>query len=166
MRRGLLVLCCLSGAVALDLKWIPAHADGPLPMSAKFRDQLRKLCAIEKLPPSIPKAKRAVIRKMCKQLKEADSRTTLELAAENGSPLVFLACLAGTILYLYSQQQQATEITDPKAPTESATSAQTSAAREARLKMYEERPKLTEQQQQILTKLKRGGGTSDSTGQQ
>jgi hypothetical protein len=121
-------------------------------MSAKFRDSLRRLCEMQKLPPDIPSKKLKVIKTMCKQLKEADSRTTLGLAAENGSPLVFFACCGFVAFYFYTQQQQPQS--EPTAPTESATAAQTAAAREARLKMYEERPKLTEEQQQMLMNLK------------
>ena len=42
--RHLLVVCGVMGASALDLTWLPADPDGPLPLSTKFRESLARLC--------------------------------------------------------------------------------------------------------------------------
>ena len=153
MKAGPLLFAMVLATEALDLTWIPADKDGPLPMSARFRDKLRQLCLHESLPAIRDKAKRKQAKKMCKQLEEADNRSTLGLDSESGSYL-FLALVAAAALVVFGQQREQPPIQEPAAPSVSATAAQTAEARAARLRAFEERPKLTEQQEQMLANLK------------
>ena len=73
-----LFLCfaCLKLTTSLDVSWIPSDPDGPLPLSAKYRDSLRKLCTLlnsgDKLPFELQQ-KRPTLVKMCKKLKSGDN---------------------------------------------------------------------------------------------
>lgn len=80
-RVGLLVLALLAlllsqGALALDVSWIPADPDGPLPLSTKYRAALKQLCTImetsSKVPPEL-EAKKEVMKKLCRRLREDES---------------------------------------------------------------------------------------------
>ena len=70
------LLSVLVPCSAFDLNWIPADADGPLPVSEAYRDSLRKLCSVLDSGGSLPQEsahKRHVVAKMCKKLKQTDS---------------------------------------------------------------------------------------------
>ena len=74
-----LLICCICSfktSIALDVSWIPTDPDGPLPLSAKYRDSLRKLCSLMKiggpLPPELNE-KKLVLNKMCQKLQAGDS---------------------------------------------------------------------------------------------
>ena len=61
---------------ALDVSWIPTNPeDGPLPLSTKYRDNLRKLCTMLKSsrPPPELLEKRVSLQKMCKRLASDDA---------------------------------------------------------------------------------------------
>lgn len=64
-------------ASALELDWIPADGEGPLPLSLAYRRQLSRLCDIIEgggsLPPSIA-SRLGDIEKMCAKLKRAERR--------------------------------------------------------------------------------------------
>ncbi|KAJ1423107.1 hypothetical protein B484DRAFT_452009 [Ochromonadaceae sp. CCMP2298] len=75
----LIVLCflLLTRTQALDVSFIPNDENAPLPLSAKYRDSLRKLCVLmqagdDKVPPEL-KGKKAVLGKMCKKLARDDA---------------------------------------------------------------------------------------------
>lgn len=61
---------------SLDVSWIPSDPDGPLPLSAKYRDSLRKLCTLLQSGGTLPseiQQKRHVLSKMCKKLAADDN---------------------------------------------------------------------------------------------
>ena len=69
-------VCSLNTAVALDVSWIPTDPDGPLPLSAKYRESLRKLCSLMKSGNPLPaelNQKKNVLDKMCQKLRAGDS---------------------------------------------------------------------------------------------
>ena len=73
-----LLLACASLSrlvVTLDVSWIPTDPDGPLPLSAKYRDSLRKLCGLMRsgnpLPAELTNRKRSLT-KMCRKLDSGD----------------------------------------------------------------------------------------------
>lgn len=72
----LFVSPCIKIAVSLDVSWIPTDPDGPLPLSARYRDSLRKLCTLIESGKSLPvelTQKRHVLNKMCEKLKSGDN---------------------------------------------------------------------------------------------
>mmetsp|Transcript_1947 Transcript_1947/g.4940 ORF Transcript_1947/g.4940 Transcript_1947/m.4940 type:complete len:154 (-) Transcript_1947:1046-1507(-) len=76
----LALVCCVSfgsirSTASLELDWIPA-GDGPLPLSAAYRERLSRLCDVVEnargpLPPSI-QARLRDIEKMCAKLRRAE----------------------------------------------------------------------------------------------
>jgi len=96
----LLTFClALSIASALDVSWLPADPEGPLPVSKEFRDKLRSLC--NSLSPSflssLSVTKRDQITKMCAQLAVADSAASGGNSFEMGGSfwlLILAGCLA------------------------------------------------------------------------
>jgi hypothetical protein len=72
----LLVPLCIKITVSLDVSWIPTDPDGPLPLSARYRDSLRKLCTLIESGQSLPSEltqKRHILNKMCEKLKSGDN---------------------------------------------------------------------------------------------
>ena len=81
MPRHVLVSLCLwfvacgLSVSALELKWLPADPDAPLPLSSEFRRKLGKLCTIvedrpvSSQPPELV-AKREHLLKLCAQLRQ------------------------------------------------------------------------------------------------
>mmetsp|Transcript_3523 Transcript_3523/g.10880 ORF Transcript_3523/g.10880 Transcript_3523/m.10880 type:complete len:153 (+) Transcript_3523:10-468(+) len=74
MARAALVLFVLvASAAGLELDWIPA-GDGPLPLSAAYRERLSRLCDVVErggpLPPSI-EARLSDITRMCAKLRRS-----------------------------------------------------------------------------------------------
>jgi hypothetical protein len=72
----LLVPLCIKITVSLDVSWIPTDPDGPLPLSARYRDSLRKLCTLIESGQSLPAEltqKRHILNKMCEKLKSGDN---------------------------------------------------------------------------------------------
>jgi hypothetical protein len=66
-------------ATGLDLSWIPADGDGPLPLSASYRASLRRLCGMMEgrdgtISPELEE-KKAVLMTMCKKLASSDAHT-------------------------------------------------------------------------------------------
>ena len=60
----------------LDVSWIPSDPDGPLPLSVKYRDSLRKLCTLLDSGSTLPSEiqdKRSILIKMCKKLRSGDN---------------------------------------------------------------------------------------------
>ena len=71
----LLGLSYLHVVTSLDVSWIPSDPDGPLPLSAKYRDSLRKLCTLLDSGNPMPaelKEKKPTLVKMCKKLRSGD----------------------------------------------------------------------------------------------
>lgn len=80
----LLLLSLLSISLSFDISFIPANEDNPsLPLSAKYRDQLRKLCLIVEKSKTLPKElmeKKEVLNKMCFKLKQDDENVAISTA--------------------------------------------------------------------------------------
>lgn len=67
---------CIKITVSLDVSWIPTDPDGPLPLSARYRDSLRKLCTLIESGQSLPAElvqKKHILTKMCQKLKSGDN---------------------------------------------------------------------------------------------
>ena len=78
--RHLLVVCGVMGASALDLTWLPADPDGPLPLSTKFRESLARLCDIAEGDGAKPPVPRSCPRSCaCEQLRAPASRAPRRL---------------------------------------------------------------------------------------
>lgn len=75
---GLVILACwVQHTYSLDVNWLPADADGPLPQSEKYRSSLRQLCQRLEAKDSQAFAKdvisqRPYVKTMCKRLAEDD----------------------------------------------------------------------------------------------
>ena len=72
----LLAALCIKIVVSLDVSWIPTDPDGPLPLSARYRDSLRKLCTLMESGKALPAEltqKKHILQKMCKKLKSGDN---------------------------------------------------------------------------------------------
>ena len=94
MRLLLWLVVLVRCAWSFDLTWIPADAEGPLPLSQSFRDQLSKLCDIIEsgapIPPTI-ESRLSDLKKMCAKLRnEAGGVSVSRL-----KPV--LAVLSGTV---------------------------------------------------------------------
>lgn len=82
---------------ALNVDWIPSDPDGPLPLSTKFRDSLRKLCEIiekkdKQLPPELTE-KKAILVKLCARLRADDSNISYSDNSAVSSKRVMLVLL-------------------------------------------------------------------------
>ena len=96
-----LLLCCISSlntAVALDVSWIPTDPDGPLPLSANYRDSLRKLCYLMEsgipLPDELNQKKR-VLDKMCRKLRTGDNNIA---SVDNFRNMFSVASVRGVVI--------------------------------------------------------------------
>ena len=93
---------------------------------------------------------------MCKQLRDTETGSHAAVFSEAGSPLAFIALACFAVYYYVSTQTTMLANSEaPKVPIESATVAQTTAAREARLKMYETKSELTDKQRELLANMKK-----------
>lgn len=99
MHLTVLLLVVLVGSVwSLDVSFIPNDENAPLPLSAKYRDSLRKLCTLVvsggRLPPEA-EAKRNVLVKMCKKLKRDDTNveTSTKSAGKVSAKALFYSLL-------------------------------------------------------------------------
>ena len=96
----LLLPCCLilaafaSTTAAIDVSWIPADPNGPLPLSKNYRNALAKLCALEKLPPSVPASKRQTVKQLCRKLRASESSDVSFISEHGFKVIVFLIALA------------------------------------------------------------------------
>jgi len=85
----------LWAARALEANWVGNDENAPLPQSAKYRDNLRKLCAIldkgGRLPSTYSGNGRKVLVSMCAKLKRDD---------ENVSGAVAISTIKNTVLAL------------------------------------------------------------------
>jgi hypothetical protein len=105
------ILFFVSSVAALDISWLPAEADGPLPLSSNYRVALRKLCnflAEHKTVPAELEAKRDIITSLCTKLESTDESFG-ESSWLNISPPSYLVCGAlvlggGTALLLWSRR--------------------------------------------------------------
>lgn len=108
MRTHLIVLSTLLLALrlmivnSLDASWIPTDAEGPLPLSSKYRDSLRQLCTLIKSGKTLPadvQAQKKIIKKLCKKLPLADSNSLQSLNILKSLPIkeitISLAFLGG-----------------------------------------------------------------------
>lgn len=73
----LLIVVLLAGRQlsALDVSFLPNDENAPLPLSAKYRDALRRLCVLLEENRNLPKeleAKKPVLRNLCKKLRLDD----------------------------------------------------------------------------------------------
>ena len=89
------LLLLLGTALGLEANWVGNDENAPLPQSAKYRDNLRKLCAIldkgGRLPTSYSGDRRKVLISMCSKLKRDD---------ENVSGAVTISTIKNTVLAL------------------------------------------------------------------
>jgi hypothetical protein len=97
---------------ALDVSWIPTDAnDGPLPLSTKYRNNLRKLCNMMKQPNPPPEllAKATALKKMCQRL-ESDDRNVASSSGDGSLTAnlrtVVLIGLAGIGISYYAWQER------------------------------------------------------------
>ena len=82
----------VSAAAALDVSWLPADIDGPLPLSSNYRVALRKLCDLLAENKNIPaelEIKRDVVSSLCSKL-ESSEKYSGEAPWLNGSPPSYL----------------------------------------------------------------------------
>ena len=66
-------------AHSLDLTWLPADPDGPLPLSQSYRDSLERLCVLVEGPSPLPPdivAKRELIEKLCVKLRRGQRQVS------------------------------------------------------------------------------------------
>ena len=74
----LLLSLMWSRALCFDVSWIPADPEGPLPLSKRYRDSLRRLCALVDsseavpLPPEVEEIKPRLVR-ICARLRADDA---------------------------------------------------------------------------------------------
>ena len=134
----LLLLVCAS---ALDVSWLPADAEGPLPLSASYRAKLRTLCSMKSLPPELANSKRRTLRTMCSKLAADDANVAGSPSGGGTAMLPALALLAAGAAYLYASSTKAPApgfaapgFTAP--PAMPASQAQVDAARTARLRRF------------------------------
>mmetsp|Transcript_33778 Transcript_33778/g.34415 ORF Transcript_33778/g.34415 Transcript_33778/m.34415 type:complete len:175 (+) Transcript_33778:267-791(+) len=97
------ILALASLVVSFDVSWTPADSDGPLPLSEKYRESLRKICLLirekQPLPPHL-ESKRSSLRKQCKRLAEDDA---LAIAVDDPVPTLtrkFLKKVGLILMYL------------------------------------------------------------------
>jgi hypothetical protein len=101
---ALLLLCaflkCFIG-LALDVSFIPNDENSPLPLSAKYRASLRKLCDLMKDPqkqlPSELLEKKRVLEKMCKKL-DSDDNNIQSAVTEKKNILHLIGIIGGGYL--------------------------------------------------------------------
>lgn len=90
----------LASASGLDVNWLPADADGPLPLSMAYRENLRKLCDATRnglsSPDTISNTDQQKIQTLCKKLKEFPSGLDepSEQAKGSTNKLGYLAAVA------------------------------------------------------------------------
>ena len=114
-----LAACLLAPpAAAVNLDWIPADPDGPLPASREYRDRLFQLCiAMRKTPAffaEIDASRQTVIRSLCRRLREAEraERLPYEYAAghQQASKLWLLLLGAGIATIWYYRIKEGSPI--------------------------------------------------------
>lgn len=112
----ILFLCQIPSHSSIDVSWLPADADGPLPLSTNYRIALGKLCALIKsgqpMPPEI-REKEKVLNIWCKKLQSSSSISSpswsildslsFDLTTFPSKKIVATVALAGggTLLWLY-----------------------------------------------------------------
>ena len=100
----------LSISYALDVSWIPTNPDdGPLPLSTKYRDNLRKLCMLLKSPRPPPELqeKRLSLQKMCKRLASDDANVKSSSSiVMGGSKSMIIVGLIGFGLSYYAWENR------------------------------------------------------------
>lgn len=92
-------LCLIHSSNALDVSFIPNDENEPLPLSKKYRDSLRKLCAllktdISRLPVEIIQ-KRTTLEKVCHKLEKDDSNIDAASVSKSIKPQQLLYGLIG-----------------------------------------------------------------------
>ena len=119
-------------AFALDLNWIPADEDGPLPVSSSYRDELRKLCALlndkKALPPEII-GKKEIIERMCTKLRSASGSGMSSNTNVGYAVAVLLGVATLYLLWGYSKHLIFISTRDPAIPS-------TESLREKRMKKF------------------------------
>lgn len=123
-------------ASAINVDWIPADADGPLPASREFREKLLELCITLRknvdFADALPDHKRKTVRSMCRRLREAElaERGAYDYAVnqEPASRLWMGFLFAGIALIWYYRLK-------PGSPIESYWSKKRKAARKERLRL-------------------------------
>jgi hypothetical protein len=147
---AVVLVTCVAG---IELSWIPADGDGPLPMSAKYRDALDRLCVLDQegsLPSSIPKDKQVAIRKQCVKLRKAGSASVPDSISSVAGVVLMIG---GALFFFVQSRKPAGATADPARPASQATAEQQDAARQARLERFT-RPELSAQQQEMLSAMK------------
>lgn len=110
MRTPLLLLLAASGALATNVNWVGNDNDKDttaIPLSASYRESLRKLCSKLKAGYKlVPNEKE--VRKMCNKLDQDDNN--ISLASNFNNPiaillnnkrLIFLSLTVSTIIYFF-----------------------------------------------------------------
>jgi hypothetical protein len=135
----------------LDVSWIPSDPEGPLPLSANYRQKLSKLCQLLKSGKPLPREvhnSKEIVYKMCQKL-EASSDISADPSSSSSSSLLIYLLMAAIIIYfLYSNNflkisAKASYSLSTSAPSSSSSSSSSSSrdaaalAREARLKKFE-----------------------------
>eukprot|EP00667_Euglena_gracilis_P027677 EG_transcript_34409 len=96
-----LALGLVLGVSAIDVSWIPADPEGPLPLSAAYREQLGRLChrlaSGQPLPPEV-RSRSAALTKLCQQLVASEVDPPTE---PNVLPVLFLLFVLGGMAYLF-----------------------------------------------------------------
>ena len=100
------VLLALLGRVrALEASWIPNDENAPLPQSAKYRANLRRICAIMTSGGKLPKSyeeRKTVLVKMCAKLKRDDDNVSTAMKVGGAKKVALLlggVVAGGLVIY-------------------------------------------------------------------
>ena len=106
-------LCTLTSLAALDVSFLPNDENAPLPLSAKYRDALRRLCVLLEENRTLPKdveMKKPVLRQLCKKLKADDVNIAQGIQEHRHNhhviqSMVYLAITIGSGYLIYTQRE-------------------------------------------------------------
>jgi len=82
-------------AEALEASWIGNDENEPLPQSAKYRANLRRICSLMRSGGKLPKSyaeKRSVLEKMCIKLQKDDDNVSSAVAVSSAKNVALLLC--------------------------------------------------------------------------
>lgn len=83
----LVLLFAVQSSLAIELNWLPADPDGPLPLSSKYRKSLQSLCKLIKSGSTLSsdvEEKRDVLVKLCAKLDAAEAVSETDYASPLG----------------------------------------------------------------------------------
>jgi len=87
--------CCKLSAEALEASWIGNDENEPLPQSAKYRANLRRICSLMRSGGKLPKSyaeKRPLLEKMCSKLQKDDDNVSSAVAISSAKNVALLLC--------------------------------------------------------------------------